>query len=297
MQGSPSPKVDEFINEIQKEFQEALGQPKDPETGAREGKAHFEKLFPKYFPKYQELRKSLTEVTERFKLDFFFLNITMLLEKEDQIAEITGHWKGFGLGIMTLAAASQMVEFQKGIGSVPKLPGVVEKILGEVAKSEDKQMAAEAKRLTDPFFLNPVGKPFPAFPPDLTTLDGKPLSLDRFKGKILLVDFWATWCGPCKRAMPEVVKAFKAYNEKGFEVLGISLDQEKSELEKYTKENGMIWPQFFDGKGWENQVSRHYGVMSIPAMYLIGKDGAVIAGPDEVRRKPLDQRLEELLGK
>jgi thiol-disulfide isomerase/thioredoxin len=92
----------------------------------------------------------------------------------------------------------------------------------------------------------------------------------------VLLDFWATWCPPCRAEVPDVVATYKKYHDKGFEVVGISLDQDKSALLAFTKEHDMAWPQYFDGKGWDNDVSRGFGIDSIPAMWLVGKDGKVI---------------------
>jgi thiol-disulfide isomerase/thioredoxin len=116
--------------------------------------------------------------------------------------------------------------------------------------------------------------------PDLSTVkftsvDGKAVDLSKMKGKVVLLDFWATWCPPCRGEVPNVVAAYKQYHDKGFEVIGISLDQDKSALVAFTKEHDMTWPQYFDGNGWDNTISKGFGIDSIPAMWLIGKDGKV----------------------
>jgi len=118
------------------------------------------------------------------------------------------------------------------------------------------------------------GKTFPDFKEK--DLAGKPLSVSQFKGKVVLVDFWATWCGPCVAEMPNVIKAYSKYHKEGFEVIGISLDSDRGRLDGFLKENKMPWPQFFDGNGWKNKLAKRYGVQSIPATYLIGTDGKII---------------------
>lgn len=126
-----------------------------------------------------------------------------------------------------------------------------------------------------------------------TDLDGKKVDLAALKGKVVLVDFWATWCGPCVGELPNVLKAYEAYHDKGFEIVGISLDQDKDKLTSFVKEKKMVWSQYFDGKGWENALSTKFGIHSIPATFLIGKDGKVAA--TNLRGPALEEKLAELL--
>jgi len=109
-----------------------------------------------------------------------------------------------------------------------------------------------------------------------TAVDGTAVDLSKMRGKVVLVDFWATWCPPCRGEVPNVVAAYKKYHDQGFEVVGVSLDENKDALLAFTKENGMVWPQYFDGKGWSNEISKGFGINSIPAMWLVGKDGKVL---------------------
>lgn len=127
-----------------------------------------------------------------------------------------------------------------------------------------------------------------------TALDGEAFDLSAMKGKVVLVDFWATWCGPCIAEMPNVINAYKEHKESGFEVVGISLDQNKADLEKYISENEMDWPQYFDGKGWGNEIAGKFGIQGIPATFLIGKDGKIAA--TNLRGDELDKKVTELLG-
>ncbi len=109
-----------------------------------------------------------------------------------------------------------------------------------------------------------------------TAVDGTQVDLSKMRGKVVLIDFWATWCPPCRAEVPDVVATYKKYHDKGFDVLGISLDQDKDALMSFTKENGMVWPQAFDGKGWDSSISSSFGITEIPTMWLVGKDGKVI---------------------
>ena len=120
-----------------------------------------------------------------------------------------------------------------------------------------------------------VGKKFPDFAEK--DLAGNPLSLSAYKGKVVLVDFWATWCGPCVGELPNVLAAYKKYHGQGFEIVGISLDEDQAKLTSFLKEQGMTWAQFFDGKGWENKLAVKYGVESIPASFCSTGKGTIIA--------------------
>lgn len=126
-----------------------------------------------------------------------------------------------------------------------------------------------------------------------TDLKGVEIDLAKMQDKVILVDFWATWCGPCVAEMPNVTAAYEAYHEKGFEVVGISLDDNKAAVEKFTTENKMPWPQYFDGKGWENEIAQQFGIRSIPATFLVGKGGKIIAS--NLRGPDLEAAIEKAL--
>jgi thiol-disulfide isomerase/thioredoxin len=113
------------------------------------------------------------------------------------------------------------------------------------------------------------------------------------RGKVVLVDFWATWCGPCMAEVPNVVSTYKKLNGKGFEIVGISLDQDEGKLKQIVADKEMSWPHHFDGKGWENTLAQKYGVNSIPEMWLVDKKGMVKIYS---RDKDLAEEVEKLLG-
>ena len=124
--------------------------------------------------------------------------------------------------------------------------------------------------------LGPGAEPVPFTAKDL---DGKDVAPADYKGKVLLIDFWATWCGPCMAELPHVLEAYEQHHAAGFEILGISLDRANDEekLRKTIADKGMSWRHVFDGKYWQAEVAQLYDVSSIPFTVLVGKDGKVVA--------------------
>ena len=124
-------------------------------------------------------------------------------------------------------------------------------------------------------------------------LDGNLIDLADYKGKVVLLDFWATWCKPCIAEMPNVIKLYNKHSDDGFEIIGISLDTSRPRLESYVKSNKMMWPQLFDGKGWGNEIANKYKVRSIPETYLIDREGKIRYR--SIRGRDLEQAVAELL--
>ncbi len=127
------------------------------------------------------------------------------------------------------------------------------------------------------------------------TLDGKAISLDDYKSKVVLLDFWATWCGPCVGELPNVKANYDKYHAQGFDIVGISLDEDEDALRNFIKAKAMPWPQIFDGKGWEAGDAKTYGVQAIPFSLLIGKDGTIAAV--NPRGEELEPALQAALAK
>jgi peroxiredoxin len=130
-----------------------------------------------------------------------------------------------------------------------------------------KTLAEHILKGTKPYQVgNPVDIRF-------TALDGRDVDLARLKGKVVLVEFWSTTCGPCIAEMPAVKTAYDKFHERGFEVVAISLDASEAALRRFIKEKELPWPQHFDGKGWENQFAVKFGVFAIPTMWLVDQRG------------------------
>ncbi len=123
---------------------------------------------------------------------------------------------------------------------------------------------------------------------------GNPVSLSSFRGKYVLIDFWASWCGPCRQENPNVVKAFNAYNSKGFTVLGVSLDQPtaKDKWMKAIHDDKLTWTQVSDLKYWKNDVAVQYGIQAIPQNFLIDPQGKIVG--KNLRGEALNKKLAEI---
>lgn len=136
-----------------------------------------------------------------------------------------------------------------------------------------------------------IGKPAPDF--SLRTPDGHLVSLSSQFGHYLLVDFWASWCGPCRRENPNIVKAYQEFHKKGFNILGVSLDRDSARWVKAIQDDKLEWTQVSDLKYWDCEPARLYGVRSIPANFLLNPEGIIIA--KNLTGEALHQKLRELL--
>jgi len=122
---------------------------------------------------------------------------------------------------------------------------------------------------------------------------GKIINLKDLKGQFVLVDFWASWCGPCRAENPNVVRAYNKYKDKGFTVLGVSFDQNKEAWIKAIEKDNLTWTQISDLKGWGNEAGKLYGITSIPQNLLLNKEGKIVA--KNLRGAELESKLEEII--
>lgn len=143
-----------------------------------------------------------------------------------------------------------------------------------------------------------VGKPATVF--KAKTTEGTAIDFPAsFKGKVVLLDFWAIWCGPCIGELPHLTAAYQKFHDKGFEVLGISLDRpgDDKKLAAFTKDKNMPWPQVYDGKYWQAEVAQLYGVRSIPTAYLVDGDTGLVIANSGLRGSELEKTIEAALAK
>lgn len=271
---TPAGPVEKMISEMRSESMAA----KTPDEG--------DSVMKKYQSKGEELRKTLSNDDDRLSLDRFLWSLAINLGDDARLEALIDRQTTTTQDEMLLMTG----EFSRQRGKT--LSPALNDRLQKLAAADRGGATERAKRLLTATPMPTEGKPFPAFDAGLKTIDDQPLTLERFKGKILLIDCWATWCPPCRNEIPGLVEAYKKYQPKGFEIVGISFDQEKDKLTAFTQEKGMTWPQYFDGKGWENLIGQNLGIQSIPAMFLLDREGNLISR--DLRGPKLEAKLAEL---
>jgi peroxiredoxin len=190
---------------------------------------------------------------------------------------------------ISLLALSSVSGPTPNVAEIGPLYDLLSDDLKKTEGGKQLKLSLDALRLTE------IGALAPDFTQD--DVNGTPIRLSSFRGKYVLIDFWASWCGPCRQENPNVVKIYNKYKGKGFTVLGVSLDRPdgKAAWLAAIKNDGLTWTQVSDLKYWSNLAATLYGVQSIPQNFLIDPQGKIVA--KGLRGDDLDTTLEKLLGK
>ena len=180
--------------------------------------------------------------------------------------------------------ALELMQMSERKGDVEKLKSLSEFVAGSKAPEEIKADAAfKVKRFT--FLGKPIALKFKA-------IDGREVDLSKMRGKVVMIDFWATWCPPCVALIPHAKEAYEKYHSKGLEVIGISLDREEEALRDFIKQKSLPWPQYYAGDGEMNQIAMEFGISPIPEVWLIDKKGIL---RDQNGAIDLDEKVEKYL--
>ena len=156
------------------------------------------------------------------------------------------------------------------------------------------QQSAQGREVADRIaLLSKIETGRQALPFTQNNVDGKPVTLGSFQGKYVLLEFWASWCGPCRAENPNLRKQYQLYKDKGFEVVGVSLDHDKDAWVKAIEKDQLPWVHVSDLQGWKNAVSTSYGIMGVPANFLIDPQGKIVA--QNLRGEALNKKLQEIL--
>jgi thiol-disulfide isomerase/thioredoxin len=219
--------------------------------------------------------------------------------------------KGAAIVERTAALLAADPDDQQTAGLAMQLAGAIEQMPGgetlaasayqsfgsAFAKSSNERIREMSKSFEGTLRrLSLPGKPMQISGTLLKT--GKAFDQKSLAGKVVLVDFWATWCGPCVAEIPNVLEQYEKYHDKGFEVVGVSLDEDREALEKFVTEQKIPWPILYEkpeGEGWSHPLAKFYGISGIPTVVLIGRDGNVITL--DARGEKLGERLAEIFKK
>ena len=180
----------------------------------------------------------------------------------------------------------QLLEIRSQEGEADQARALARALIESSIREEAKEGVRRMIRKFD--FL---GKPLQL---KFTAVDGREVDLEKMRGKVVLIDFWASWCGPCLAAIPRIKSAYEKLQARGFEIIGINLDEDKAQMQRVLTSANMTWPQSFDGKKWEGPLVTRFGIMDIPALWLVDKRGVVrhLTGEPNLTEK-VEKLLEE----
>lgn len=248
-------------------------------------------VFQIYLNEMMKMNKQVQELQQKYQSAMSTGNVEEAKKAEIDFNAMNDNMKVFVKNFVkehnnSVVAAFTLMQLANEIESA-ELDSIIAKFPAEISTSEYviklKEMAL-AKKVTE------IG----AIAPDFTMNDpaGNPVALSSLRGKVVMIDFWASWCAPCRQENPNVVKLYQKYKSKGFEIIGVSLDRGREEWLKAIKDDQLSWVHVSDLQYWQNAAARLYSVNAIPQTYLLDAEGKIIA--KGLRSEQLAAKLSEL---
>ena len=241
---------------------------------------------PRFFEVYPQLIRLYTKVGNQQSA-----NVLIERLKSDTTKDLDSYRMLFDV-LSRAERYEEMLEvFKEAEQQHPDAEPILWRLAYIYRKLGNTELADVYDRKADPTY-ELIGKPVPDF--SATDLDANPISLQGYRGKVVLLDFWGVWCGFCIYEIPNLKKVYDTYKEQGFDIIGVSLDDEKSALRDYIKENDIQWRQIYSGERWENDpLAQQYNITGVPAQWLIDTDGKLIT--HKARGEDLEQLVVEAL--
>ena len=249
-------------------------------------------IFDLYLKELEGMNKDVANLQEKYQSAMANRNVEEAKKAEIEYTAMMENMKYFTKNFVKEHNTSVVSAYLTLVQLAPQMEvSEMDSIIaGFPAEINASEYVIKLKEMAEGLKKTAVG----AIAPDFTMNDpaGNPVQLSSLRGKVVMIDFWASWCGPCRQENPHVVKLYQQYNTKGFEIIGVSLDRTKEEWVKAIQDDQLSWVHVSDLQFWQNTAARLYSVNAIPQTYLLDKEGKIIA--KGLRSAELAAKLNEL---